>query len=81
MPVKCKDVIHELSNYLDGELDAALVAEVERHMQHCEDCRLVVDTVRKTICFFCNSEPAPLPVDVHDRLHKALAQRLRSGPR
>ena len=79
--MKCKDVINELSNYLDGELDAALVAEVERHMQHCEDCRLVVDTTRKTITLFCNSEPAALPADVHDRLHKALAHRLRPGPR
>jgi len=78
--VKCKDVIHELSNYLDGELDPALMAEVERHMSHCEECRLVVDQTRQTITLFCDAEPAPLPPDVHERLHKALAQRLRSRP-
>jgi anti-sigma factor RsiW len=79
--VKCKEIIKELSSYLDGELDPALAAEVERHTEHCEDCRLVVDTTRKTIRIFCNSQPAALPPDVHERLHKALEKRLRPGGR
>ena len=76
--MKCKDVIQELSAYLDGELDEKLVAEVRRHMEHCEHCRVVVDTTRKTISLFCNSEPAELPKDLHDRLHQALERRLRA---
>jgi predicted anti-sigma-YlaC factor YlaD len=72
-------VIRELSDYLDGDLAREVVAEVERHMQHCEDCRLVVDTTRKTINLYCNQQPAPLPDDVHDRLHQALEKRLRTG--
>jgi anti-sigma factor RsiW len=78
--LKCKDVIKELSNYLDGEVDPNLVAEIERHIAHCEDCRLVVDTTRKTVQIFCNSEPLPLESDVRDRLHKALESRLRTRP-
>ncbi len=77
--MKCKDVIRELSDYLDGEITAEMVAEVERHMQHCDDCRLVVDTTRKTISLYCNQEPAPLPDEVHERLHQALEKRLRHG--
>ena len=75
--MKCKDIIKELSGYLNGESDGALMAEVERHLSNCEDCRLVVDTTRKTIHLYCNSQPAPLPDDVRDRLHKALENRLR----
>ncbi len=75
--MKCKNIVVELSSYLDGELDSALVAEVQRHLERCEDCRLLVDTTRKTIQIFCNSEPVPLPDDVRERLHKALEQRLR----
>lgn len=78
--MKCKDVIQQLSGYLDGDLDEKLVAEVHRHMEHCDDCRLVIDTTRKTISLFCNSEPAELPNDVHDRLHQALERRLRTTP-
>ena len=75
--MKCKNIAVELSNYLDGELDSATMAEVQRHLERCEDCRLLVDTTRKTIQIYCNSEPIPLPDDVRERLHKALEQRLR----
>jgi predicted anti-sigma-YlaC factor YlaD len=75
--LKCKDIIKELSSYLNGETDTTLMSDLERHLGHCEDCRLVVDTTRKTIHLFCNSQPAPLPEDVRGRLHKALESRLR----
>ena len=79
--MKCKDVIREISEYLDGELEPSLVAELQRHMEHCEDCRWVVDTTRMTISLCCKSEPAPLPDDIRERLHKALEKRLRRSPR
>jgi len=75
--VKCKDLIRELSDYLDGAVDPNLVAEIQRHLEHCEDCRLVVDTTKKTIQLYCNSEPAPLDDEVRDRLHKALELKLK----
>ena len=75
--MKCKEVIRELSDYLDNAVDSKLLAEVEHHLEHCEDCRLVVDTTRKTIQLYCDSEPAPLEPQVHERLHKALAARLK----
>ncbi|MCL6565977.1 MAG: zf-HC2 domain-containing protein [Acidobacteriia bacterium] len=73
----CRAVIRELSEYLDGELDRTLFEEVERHLAHCQDCRLVVNTTKKTIEFYCNSAPLPLPEDVRNRLHAALATRLK----
>jgi anti-sigma factor RsiW len=73
-------MIRELSDYLNGELDASARAELERHLADCEDCRLVVDTTKKTIQIFCNSEPVPLPEDVRTRLHAALEKRLRPRP-
>ncbi len=74
--MNCRGVIRELSCYLNGELDASARADLERHLEHCEDCRLVVDTTQKTIQIFCNAEPVPLPPDVRERLHSALAKRL-----
>ena len=72
----CKNVIRQLSDYLDGQLDAALAADLQRHLEHCEDCRLVVDTTRKTIEIYCNAQPLPLPGDVRARLDRALADKL-----
>ncbi|MCL6480999.1 MAG: zf-HC2 domain-containing protein [Firmicutes bacterium] len=73
----CRTVIRELSEYLDGELDRTLLAEVERHLAHCQDCRVVVNTTKKTIEFYCNSAPLPLPEEVRQRLHAALRTRLQ----
>ena len=59
--MNCKKVILELTSYLDGALDASVRIDLEQHLARCTDCRLVVDTTRKTIQIFCNSEPVPLP--------------------
>jgi predicted anti-sigma-YlaC factor YlaD len=75
--VRCKNVVRELSSYLNGELEPGFMADLERHLENCEDCRLVVDTTKKTIQIFCNAEPVPLPGDMRDRLHQALMSRLR----
>ena len=75
--MNCKKVILELSSYLDGILDSDMRSDLELHLSRCTDCRLVVDTCRKTIQIFCNSDPVPLPEDVRSRLHSALLERFR----
>lgn len=75
--MKCRNIVKELSNYLDGALDASLKTSIEEHLGGCEDCRVVVDTTKQTLQIFCNSEPAPLPEDTRQRLHEALRSRLR----
>jgi predicted anti-sigma-YlaC factor YlaD len=75
--VNCKKVILELTSYLDGAIDSAIRIDLEEHLSRCKDCRLVIDTTRKTIHIFCNSEPVPLPEDVRMRLHTALLERIR----
>ena len=77
--MRCRQVVDKISEYLDGELDPELVRELERHLEHCEDCRVVIDTTRKTVDVFCHTEPAPLPVDVRERLNQMFAERLRKG--
>jgi anti-sigma factor RsiW len=74
--VNCKGVIRELSNYIDGELDPATKQELERHLSHCEDCTMILDQTKKSIEILCDSEPIPLPVGLHDRLHSALRDKL-----
>ncbi len=75
--MNCKKVILDLTSYLDGVLDSHTRVELEEHLSRCTDCRVVVDTCRKTIQIFCNSEPVPLPEDVRQRLHSALLERFR----
>ena len=72
----CKEVIRRLSDYLDGELDPALARELTRHLEHCEDCKIIIDTTRKTIEVYCSTEPTALPEDVRERLNRAIAEKL-----
>jgi len=78
--LNCKGVIRELSNYLDGDLDGVLKVDLERHLQHCEDCSMVVDQTKRTVEIFCGSKPLELPSDVRSRLHQALHQKIKVKP-
>lgn len=75
--MNCKTLVIELEHYLDEELDSALRASIEEHLMKCKKCRVIVNTTKKTIEIYCNSEPAPLPEDTRLRLHQALSKRLR----
>ncbi|MFZ3201223.1 MAG: zf-HC2 domain-containing protein [Candidatus Acidiferrales bacterium] len=75
--MKCKALISELADYFDEGIDPALRAEIEEHLAKCTNCRVVVNTCKKTIEIFCNSEPTPLPTDTRERLYQALEKKLR----
>ncbi len=75
--MNCKGVIREISNYIDGDLDLAVKQELQRHLQHCGDCQMVVDQTRLTVEVFCDSQPVELPGDVKSRLHDALRRKLQ----
>jgi anti-sigma factor RsiW len=74
--LNCKGVIRELSNYIDGDLDPVVKQELERHLEHCEDCNMIVDQTKKTIKVYCDTEPVTLSADVRSRLHAVLRQKL-----
>jgi anti-sigma factor RsiW len=74
--LNCNSVIRELSNYIDGELEPAVKQELERHLEHCEECKIVVDQTKLTVEIFCDSEPVELPSDVKSRLHEALRRKI-----
>jgi anti-sigma factor RsiW len=78
--VNCKGLIREISDYLDGELAVETLTEIEVHLERCKDCRVIVDTTRKTIEIYYNTQPLPLPDDVRERLHQALIKRLGRVP-
>jgi anti-sigma factor RsiW len=68
----CRELLDQLSEYVDGELEAALCIELEAHLAHCTNCRVMVDTLRKTITLYHAQVSAELPAEVEDRLYKVL---------
>ncbi len=78
--MNCKGVIRELSNYIDGDLDPVVKQELERHLEHCEDCTMIVDQTKKTIQVLCDSQPVSLSTDVRSRLHRTLREKTGQKP-
>jgi anti-sigma factor RsiW len=71
----CRNLLGSLSDYVDGTLGDQLCEEIERHVADCEDCRIVIDTLKKTIYLYHASaavEPPSVPEDVKARLFKRL---------
>jgi anti-sigma factor RsiW len=71
-PEKCRQYLDSLSDYVDGELGEALCRELEAHIAECENCRVVVNTLSKTVILY-RQLPAPeMPNAVKERLYKVL---------
>lgn len=69
----CHQLLGSLSEYVDGELDDELCAEIAQHLENCDNCRIVLDTLRKTVYLYrASAEDDALPVDIRERLFKSL---------
>ena len=64
----CQEILGQLSDYIDGELEAKLCAELDAHLAECENCQIMFDTLRKTITLYHSQALAALPPDVEERL-------------
>lgn len=72
--ISCDQLLGMLTDYLDGQSREEICQEIETHIAGCENCRVVVDTTRKTISLVhaCNDTPINLPSDVRERLFRKL---------
>lgn len=68
----CQELKAQLSEFIDGELDDSLCAEIQKHMASCDNCRVMVDTLRKTVILYREEPEEAVPPDVHARLVKVL---------
>jgi anti-sigma factor RsiW len=70
----CQSLLGSLSEYVDGTLSQELCAEIEDHLSECQNCHLVVDTLRKTISLYRQSaaEAGEVPALVKERLFRVL---------
>jgi predicted anti-sigma-YlaC factor YlaD len=68
----CKSLLGSLSDYVDGTAKEEICRELEQHLSECEDCRIVVDTLRKTVYLYHSNTDTRLPVGARERLFKSL---------
>ncbi len=73
----CKQVLAELSNYLDDEVSLELSRAIAQHLVRCHRCWVIYNTTSRTLQIVSDSLPSTVPVAVSERLHSKL-RRLRA---
>jgi anti-sigma factor RsiW len=68
----CSQLLDSLAPYLDGEASEALCMEIEHHLESCENCRVIVNTLRKTVDLVHHLPRPDLPEGALGRLYKSL---------
>ena len=77
--------IHEnaalLDAFVDGELTAAEMAEVQAHLAECPGCQAYVDDAQAIRADFPTAESTELPADFTDHIMQAVAKTPQSRPK
>ena len=77
----CKEVLANISGYLDGELDTTACDAIERHCRQCLACADLVKGLRETVGLCRQAATSPLPDAVRqrarERMRELLAQRAK----
>ena len=70
---KHNEIYFQICDFMGEDLDAPACKEVAEHIESCPNCKIYLDTVRKTVTLCQQIEKdEKLPLDVKDRLYKVL---------
>ena len=71
----CTDYIQNLCSYVDGEADDSICREIEKHLKDCPECRVMVDTLKKTVILCKEGEKIHFPDELRAKLESALEKK------
>lgn len=71
---ECRDSARMLSPYLDGELEAAKIVDIDNHVAACETCREEVQLLRAMRASLRRVVRAPAPGGLRDRIANAIVR-------
>jgi anti-sigma factor RsiW len=71
----CSKYIQNIADYIDGEIDQTLCAELEKHLEGCQNCRIMVDTLKQTVVLCREGKRESLPPEIESRLNDAIRKR------
>jgi hypothetical protein len=74
MVVNCEQVWREVSNYVDGHVDAALRPAMEEHFGTCKRCASVLAGTRNVVQLYGDERMLEVPAGFSRRLEKRLAR-------
>jgi anti-sigma factor RsiW len=75
-PNTCKEILANISSYLDGELETTACEAIERHRLACPSCAALINGLRETFGLCRQAAAAPLPDAVRQRARESVRQLL-----
>jgi anti-sigma factor RsiW len=61
-------MFEKLSEFIDGELDHATCAEIQKHAEDCVACFSCLETLKRTVALCNNVGEKPIPSDLSEKL-------------
>jgi hypothetical protein len=68
-----KEIYKQICDFMGEDLDAPVCKEVAEHLEKCPNCKVYLDTVKKTVTICQGTEKKEeMPEDIKNRLFKVL---------
>ena len=74
--ISCEQVSQCLADFVDGELDAEMNAQIKDHIEKCNFCQELVESYVKTIFILKKVNEVEPPADIVVRLRNYLLSKL-----
>ena len=81
MVVNCEEVWREISNYLDGEVDAGLRSAMDEHIRGCQRCSAVLAGTRNVVELYGDERMVEVPLGFSYRLQRRLDENAHPSRR
>jgi anti-sigma factor RsiW len=73
--ISCLEVWREISNYIDGQVEAELRARMEAHFRTCAHCKAVLDGTRNIVKLVADGVEFKLPAGFGERLYNKIRNK------
>jgi predicted anti-sigma-YlaC factor YlaD len=80
MKLDCKHVWPYLSDYIDDSVTPEERRVIEQHLEHCEICSAILDSVHNILVLIADERVFRLPLGYSERLHERLRAELSKAP-
>src|SRR5580693_5933424 len=79
--LNCEQVCREISNYVDGDVEAGLRSTMDEHFRTCKKCASVLAGTRNVVALYGDERMLEVPAGFSRRLEKRLAKNAAGNGR
>ncbi len=76
-PERCRELLDQLSRYVDGDLDARERRSLMAHLRRCPCCDEFARSLQRTAALCRDAGKRRLPADVRSRARARIAQLMK----